>query len=304
MKKVICILLISIISLFSAISISASQSNDDSFTISEQEYQQIQELYVDDNLDNYIVIKAYGENVIKGFADGKTVYEIAENCNINSARQSYVLIEKKYPDRYIDFQGFAKLDSGEMIDIGKTYYLSYICQYALYGRQLLFSPSATQILNLDSHDFEILNTYCFVSDDTDPVFIYFVTNQGDFVYYSNPWDLKECYILPKDAFYEFAPTRAPIPTDKNGINMGIGGFDLAPYQIEPLERFNNNYLSIKFSEGELEASETTITVINEVADEPQGFNLINLAWIIPISIIFGGVMILIVMKLKQHNYRE
>lgn len=186
-KKLInCFVIILLISLFSVEVIAAEKHDEhDAVRIDEQSVAKFR------NYDSDRIIRIYNGYYMWGFAEGKPIAELLE--------APYVLEEVYFIASPKSGEGIYKVERDGVI---QTIHMSYD-----EGKELhdIIMSHEDLMQRFVSSDVEIANLYCLDGEPShDGIYLYFVTNQGDYVYYKESAFLEEEYLFPVQDFYDFA----------------------------------------------------------------------------------------------------
>ncbi len=150
--------------------------------------------------DEDIVMRLYCGNFMDGFAEGESIAALTGEEYVSE--QVYMTRPKRGHEVYRTIKDgeVHALDGGE--PDGRSVY------------EIVSSPE--RILPGGAR---VENVWCLYGGDG--IYIYFVTNRGDYVYYKSSIEAEEEYVLPAEKFTEFA----------RSFTSGAE-FDLSPYMIE------------------------------------------------------------------------
>lgn len=214
-KNALCIILAILISTFVSLDVFAADS-EDSLKISNDITDAIT------NSADDVVIRLYNNRYIKRFAERQTISEQIEAvCKYNM--EVFMVIEPSgsitYKKRWQD--GFSNITARPYSDWSEFYI------YAKYPN-LIFDSTV-----------EVTNVYCLDGTPShEHVYIYYATNEGDYVLFKESLNDEKMYLLPLNDFYDFAD--AVWSEQKKYLDYEGGGgetihelYDLEPYEFTP-----------------------------------------------------------------------
>ena len=180
-----------------------------------------------------VVIKAYRRTCIIEFSENKTIAEILDDDAIARCTK-YITAEdrsgKNANQVYINDHGRFEYSSGHGPgdEIATRFLENVFSPYRLFE---------TTVATHDLKDLVIRKMYCLDGTVVEGMVIYYETNQGDYVYYTNyPADHFPEFLMPRDVFCEVAAVvrheREQIP-DNAGGNVWVDDidYDFSPYLV-------------------------------------------------------------------------
>lgn len=141
------------------------------------------------------VIRLYRGRFLEGFADGVPISELTDGDNVSE--QIYMTRTKRGVTSYKTVVNGEAHDARGGSDAKQIY-------------SVMAEPE-----RVFKEKVEIDNVYCLDGDDSDGgIYIYFVTDKGDFVYYNSPGRSEREYLFPSDSFAKYA--RAALDARSDG----------------------------------------------------------------------------------------
>lgn len=139
-----------------------------------------------------VIFRFYNGYFMLGFAQKETIQELTSNPN-------YVL-EEVYATSFDGITTYKAKRNGMLTDpLNHHSEGNIFCNYALSPNKLF------KKLNFSSSDLTINSIYCLDGEPShDGIYIYFVTNKGDYVYYKEYASAEKEYLFPINEFYDFA----------------------------------------------------------------------------------------------------
>jgi hypothetical protein len=175
------------------------------------------------------VIKIYNGSFMHGFADKVTIDKLISSDYV---LEPFYMVISKTEGRVCKAERNGAIISVNMSDWNKLY-------------KTTISPQ--KVLQTVSSEITVKNTYCLDGEPShDGVYLYFVTDKGDYVYYKEYVSAENEYLFPVEKFYDFAKA---VYTERQEYNkIGTAGgippieeiFDLKAYKI----RSTNSTLSV------------------------------------------------------------
>lgn len=222
-----------------------------------------------------IVIKIYNGFYLPGFDQRATIEELLSDKYV--LKEEYMVFYNPYSVNYKIIEDGVV---GRIYSHFTSFYEDVIYEYALSYESLFSSVEATKLLR----DLSVSEIYVLDgAPSVDALYIYFVTNHGDYVYYNN---LTDQYLMPIELFYDFVETM-----QKNRDPYADGGnveniediIDLSNYKVintnqEQNDQLNNN---------------------TENNNQPDNVNDFNLLWIISLTVALIVAIILIYCKKRK-----
>lgn len=203
MKKISLVMFLCLFAVLLSVAVSAT-SLSDSLRIGNENY----ELLGGGGDDT--VIRFYRGSFLEGFADGVPISDLT--CGDNVSEQVFMTGTKR------GITSFKTVVDGETHD----------ARGGADAKQIYSVMSKPE--RLFREKVEIDNVYCLDGDDADGgIYIYFVTDKGDFVYYNNPERSEREYLFPRDSFAEYA--RAAVDARSGG------GGPVSPDEISGASEF-------------------------------------------------------------------
>ncbi len=226
MKRICIFILIAVLTICScSVSVSAEEIYD-SLKISEDE---IKALSLDEG--QLVLAKLYCGSFMKEFGEKASVDILTADNNV----QDEVYMIKSGTDIY-----YYHIYDGKPygISISKTESWDDFCNYALKTDEV-FDSSIT-----------VKNVYCFNGEQScDGVYIYYVTDKGDYVLYKEYLIAEKQYLFPVSDFYDFAEKvhaeRLKNAYSDSGAYAYSGGisvetlYDLKPYELNAVKEVEN-----------------------------------------------------------------
>lgn len=174
-----------------------------------------------------VVIKLYHGMFRRDFAERRTIHELIDENNILG---EMYMISPNISEEESNYFRYLKISDGTVKGsaIG-----------SLDGADLFFKYTTKPELLFDSQTFPniaIENIYCLDGElSHNGMYIYYVTSQGDYVYYKEYPEAEHEYLFPVKDFYDFAATiQAEIdalPDDMvGGINVSKV-YDMTPFEV-------------------------------------------------------------------------
>ena len=281
MKK-IAILLCTIILTLSVmcINISATSSGSviyDSVNIPDNELAAVKDNETD------IVIKIYNGFYLHGFAQRATIEELLSDKYV--LEEEYMVFE--ISESSITNIKYKAIRDGVVrrLMFGTQFiemFEEVIYEYALSYDSLFSSVKATKLLQ----DLSVSEIYVLDgATSCQALYIYFVTNHGDYVYYSPAPNPKQQYLIPLDLLCDLAETMSKnINPDEDG---DIG-------EIEDLMDLSNYKVGNTSQEQSDQLNNST-----ENNDQPDTVNDFSLIWIIPLTVALIVAIILMYCKKRK-----
>ena len=274
--------------------VGATENTEDSFTISEEEIQKIENAYnsydweneygdsrTDIKINSEKILKAYPRRAMQ-FADGKTFEEVyaiptLRSCYVYELEQSSGEIE------YVMFDFKGKFSYEPLQE--KKEWFETLYEKAVNGKEFLLSSKS---LNLNP-DLEILSTYCFYEFEKPfggSIGIGFVTNQGRFYYHRSSAEYE--FLMPIDVLYESTVFELELYKDTlifGTIDIGTN-YDLSEYAL-------GDYSPPQSTRPPMPSYKDTEEEQGPVNIDMYRFDPIHLWWIIPsaVAVIGGGVFL-------------
>ena len=277
-RKNVWVLLIFIM-LISSLNIGASNNYpNDSFSITTEEVEILSKNYGVDI--SKPILKYYCHDFMSLFREKTPIQEYIHNNDYVglSYWEKADYSESIYHNGLLYMEGniFDKL-SYVSSDANKVAEFCY--ERMISGKELLLGAHHFNL----SEDIEIDKIYCLLdhmNGYSSNIFIWFVTNQGDYVYYVSGIYQKNEFLLPIDVLYEAVDAEFAIYDSYNnlgGISLNVH-YDIAKYCINDYEG------------GTIESDETKNTYLSAhgsdtiLSESNSNFNFIHFAWLIPLSI--------------------
>ena len=265
----------------------------DSINLSPEELALLEEKeYITDDLE--FAVKIYNQS-IGWFVQNKTIEEIIQRPNNGDYYMYYDLDSDFYPWFY------PKGDWDGSIDVGSNDF-GIIPQ--LLERNNIFSSVE---ITRDIETIEVLRTYCFADTDVFQLYIYFITNHGDYVFVMDHPNDSNGYLLPRDIFYEHVANFYTIYQMKQkNIDLTSYEYNIAQNSVEPPPASSET----PPESSEITAPESSVTQTQSVPEASSSstlsggnngtasFDPIHLLWIIPSVIIVLAAVILLSKKKK------
>ena len=198
--------------------------NEDSVNISEQ-----MRLALQDHPDD-IIIKWYGCAFMHYFAEGKPVSEMLNDKTLNGDESAIYMIFSSETDQVI----YKRYTQNGVYRIDRNF-----VRCAEWDRLYPYIEDPSKVLG---KSITVTNIYCLNGEDSlDGVYIYYVTDQGDYVLYKEYLLADDMYLFPAEDFYAFAKVvyeeRISSSRGPNGEPLYGGGksikeiYNMKPYKV-------------------------------------------------------------------------
>lgn len=249
-----------------------AEGNYDSINIDPQERQTVQ------TSDDDTVIKLYSGIFIKVFSEKKEINTIISGQNI---------LEEIYMLKTDDVIKYKHFYNDTLVEITQTHHLSGWNQFSTYA----ISPD-----NVFDSSVTVNNIYCLSGESShDGVYIYYVTDKGDYVLYKEYLSSDKEYLFPINDFYDFAK----IVYDDRVQNKDMEGsgtpieelLDLKTYEFD-----SNAYDTNSKATG----SDSNASEIGDIGAYKKS-NTVIIVTIIASVIVIGCGAFLAVMLRKKHK---
>jgi len=222
MKKIILYLFIFIL-MFQFLSISTiAADREDSVNISEQT-----RLDMQDHPDD-IVVKLYGGMFMHLFAQEADISEMLDQRTMYDECASYMVIPAT--SESVKYKRYHK---------GEVTRIEFFSTPAEWDKMYPYVEDPSKVLGEST---TVTNIYCLDGDPShDGVYIYYVTDKGDYVLYKEYLVADDMYLFPVEEFYAFAKVvheeRVSSSRGPNGEYLYGDGksiediFDVGPYKV-------------------------------------------------------------------------
>lgn len=217
MKRKIVTLLLLVLTLCTVSSCALDSGYDGAMRITAEEQAKIQTQWGDR------IVRLYRGNMPFYIAGGHTIEELAASPKEHEFFTYYMVISKDQQVRF-DF-------SGDRFDFREYEYWEKLYPYILSPEQLF--PSSVKVEAIYCSD------VAFPSQD---FYIYYVTNQGDYVFYTRGYVPNTEYLFPLDVYVEVAEKIVEYYRQLNELppeQIFVGKaydieelYDVAPYRID------------------------------------------------------------------------
>ena len=293
MKKILSLIIVLL--MLSTLTIVASAANDSVIGATE-EYLAMSD---EDSQTIIQVVKCYEDMHIAFFAQRLSIHEMIES----SRNITYFVCRNSVAHDSTQLSSIYFNQNGLPIARALRPEPEIFFENAIHSDELFASAN-----NLDLEpNLTISETYCLDSNRVARLgmFIYYVTNQGDFVYYKQYPESTVDFLVPLEEFCEFA-------------DEVVLYYQTHPdtYGGDPTEALE--LLEPYIYSGSLETPLPVDTTVTDVHTEPNSdtqvpsatepqkssFNPIHLAWIIPLSVIVIAAIPCIIFIAKRRNRKK
>ncbi len=270
-------------------------SRNDSVVIDDDEYKLFE------CSESETLIRVYNGFYMIGFANHETIDElIGDQYTLN---EIYGVIKEE--SSCIDFN--MTLVDGKPTRLMNTLQASAIIPDRILSYQNVFSASK---MGFSMGELVVDKIYCLDgTSSANGLYIYYVTNKGDFVYFKQDVGVKEEYLLPLNTFYEFAEmVQQEIMNNSNLNGMGVASlnlhdiFDITDYLLEGTGGVRNKDVSktSDSSEKALPFEEDEKILVNDTTKNKNSYDntlVISICSVVLINVI--GIMIFLIVKRRR-----
>ncbi|MBQ8818164.1 MAG: hypothetical protein IJZ83_06275 [Clostridia bacterium] len=245
----------------------------DSFSVSDEEKEVISE-YIDITSDTPI-IKIYANIPISSLGQKSFQDAVSHSKGIIYANGDECC--------FID-------EENKNIDFNDYYGAKKLRHIALSGKDVLLSAEHLKITS----DIKITETYCALGVYSyHDLIVYFVTDQGDFVYCTSTSESNNEFVLPADTFNEHCASL--------NFNKDENGYELYGAGIVDDELFKDYAIGEYTEQTFLTSPQTQETDTDTEALASTNNNYIHLIWIIPLSVLIVILIVLVILKVKKQR---
>ena len=228
MKRRICICIVTAIIIFSlnvAPCFAAENTEKtDSLQITDEEYEKFS------RYENNTLIKLYNGTFMSGFAERLSIEELIDTPYCIEVYYMVVNNDIENDFLYVHERN------------GKITAFNPMSPWELVYKNIV---EANDLLSKQSINATVKNIYCLNGEPShDGVYIYYVTDRGDYVYYKDDFSDEKEYLFPVKDFYTFADAVNKNRTE-NGTGIRAEGKEISIEEINNAEK-QINKLKAKF----------------------------------------------------------
>ncbi len=202
---------------------------NDSVNISEELIAQVR------NSDTDSVIRLYNGFYMSGFAQRATLADLLSDNYVLG--EEYVIVSKNHPQNDVSIKAIRD-GNAERISLSESAREAYFFQFnAVTNADKIFSNSQ---ITQNTGETEVHEIYCLNgSSSHNGIYIYFVTDKGDYIFFKTHYSSSKEYLLPLNDFYQLAGVvYAKIIEDRwsteSVASMEIEElYDLSSYRVDP-----------------------------------------------------------------------
>ncbi len=204
----------------------------DSGQITEEERLMLEVLGRRNPIEEFQIVKTYGGSFLSGFANEATLSSLLNDGYIEEVQ--YALWYMKHREYDIDYCGvsiaekeFIEMNLSNKRELDERWF------ECVFSYEDIFDST---LATADLDQLEVTEKYIFNAyDETEGVFVYYVTGYGDYIYYlPNPNITDKAYLLPYEKFCDLAK----IICKNFDSSRGYGGreniedlYDLSEYKV-------------------------------------------------------------------------